>query len=402
MVANLVGLLVAAAFVRWLVLPIPGHGGDVAVVAGWAERLAEVGPWRFYDGGFSIYPALLYLYWPLGVLLDGGTLDVTIKGLSILFDLGLGVVLYRLGLRLGGGPAVGLGCAALYLFNPAVILAGPIWGQIDSAGTLFFLLALWATADRRFGWAGALAVVAGLVKPQFGLALLPLLAVALAEREGRRMALGRLTAGGLATALAVLVPLRLSPIQYLDILGSTAISKPVTSANAFNPWGLLFGFSQPDDWLVWIGAALLVTGLAASLWPLTRRRDLVALLTVGVLLVFSFYFLPTRVHERYLFPSTALLAALVFAVGDTDRRRRAVGYVVFSLAFAAGLVYALLDTTNFSLPPPLADWWLSAPAVWLIGLTLMGSALWWVGELVRRRDQSATGTLSQAATIEPQ
>ena len=38
----------------------------------------------------------------------------------------------------------GLAAASLYLFNPAVILAGPVWGQVDRAGTLAFLGALLA------------------------------------------------------------------------------------------------------------------------------------------------------------------------------------------------------------------------------------------------------------------
>jgi hypothetical protein len=177
------------------------------------------------------------------------------------------------------------------------------------------------------------------------------------------------------------------------MLGSTADMKPVTSANAFNPWGLVLGFSEPDGPLLWVGAAALVIGLALSLLPLRRRRDLATLLAVGTFLVFAFYFLPTRVHERYLFPVTALLVPLVFAGGEPRRWPRLVGYVVLSLSFAAALVYALLDTTHFDLPPPLPDLWLSTPAIWLIGLTLMGSASWWLWELSRD-----AGRLEPAAT----
>jgi hypothetical protein len=382
--ANLIGLLAAAAFVRWLVLPIHGHGGDVAVVADWAERLAVRGPWNFYDGGFSIYPALLYLYWPFGVLFDNGVLEAYLKGQSILFDLAIGVVLFGIG-RSWAGSSVGLTVAALYLFNPAVLLAGPIWGQIDAAGTLVMLGALMATAGRRFGLAGSLAILAGLTKPQFGLVLLPVLAVAYLEpgSGNRWRPIGRALAGGLLTAVVVMLPLRLTPMKLFDQIASTAASKPITSANAFNPWGVFFGFSEPDGLLVWVGAAALLIGLGLALIPLWRRRDLATLLAVGVFLVFAFYFLPTRVHERYLFPATALLAPLVYAAGSGAISGRLIGYATLSLAFAAGLIYALLDTTGFDLPPPLPDLWLSTPAIWVIGLTLMGSAVWWVATLWR-------------------
>ena len=56
----LILLLVVSVAVRVAALQVDGHSGDVQVTAGWAERMAEVGPWRFYEGSGSIYPALLY------------------------------------------------------------------------------------------------------------------------------------------------------------------------------------------------------------------------------------------------------------------------------------------------------------------------------------------------------
>jgi Gpi18-like mannosyltransferase len=336
---------------------------------------------------------MLYFHWPLGLLLDGDQLYFSVKALSIIFDLAIGVVLFRIGRRFAG-PVIGLDCAALFLFNPAVLVAGPIWGQLDSAGTLVILLCLLATDARRFGLAGALAVLALLTKPQFGLVLLPVLVVAFAEpgAGGRIRNLARVTVGGLATAVLVLVPLRLTPTHYWDMIGDTLAGKSVTSAYAFNPWGLLLQFNRPDGDLVYLGAALLLLGLAATLIPLRRRRDLPTLLTVCVFLVFAFYFLPTRVHERYLYPTMALLAPLIFAAGAERYRARLIGYAVSSLAFAAGLVYVLLRTTNFSLPDPFPELWRMGVTRNLLFVIIMGSAIWWIWELSRhpgRRDPSA-------------
>ncbi len=85
----LIVLLVVATALRLLALEVEGHNGDVRVTAGWAERLAEVGPWRFYEGSGSIYPALLYPLWAVGSDLDGDALLLAIKGLSIPFDIAL-------------------------------------------------------------------------------------------------------------------------------------------------------------------------------------------------------------------------------------------------------------------------------------------------------------------------
>jgi hypothetical protein len=152
----------------------------------------------------------------------------------------------------------------------------------------------------------------------------------------------------------------------------------MTSLLAFNPWGLFVGFDKPDDGYVVIGGILLVLGLAGSLVPLLRRRDLPALLAVGACLAFAVYFLPTRAHERYLFHAVAVLAPL--AVMDA---RRLVAYVVLSAAFGLALVYALTRITPFPLPGPMREVVLAAPSVWMIGITLMGSALVWVLLFIR-------------------
>jgi dolichyl-phosphate-mannose-protein mannosyltransferase len=377
----LVGLLVASVAVRVAALQVDGHNGDVRVTAGWAERMAEVGPWRFYEGSGSIYPALLYPLWALGSWLDRDALLLAIKGLSIPFDIALGIGLYALmRRRTGEGPA--LGVAALYLLNPATILAGPVWGQVDSAGTLPYLAALAAVAGRRFGLAGGLAVLATMVKPQFGLVVLPVLIVA--GMRSRAVAswkpIVRAAAGMAGTYLVLAAPLALHPIRYLGLLGDTAVRQPMTSLNAFNPWGLFVGFEVPDGPYVGIGTLLLVLGVAGSLFGLRRRPDLAVVLAVGAALVLAFYFLPTRVHERYLFPALALLAPFALAGW-----RELLSYVALSLGFAASLLYALHETTPFDLPEPWATRVTSDAGVWAIGLVLIASGIAWAWLLVVRR-----------------
>src|SRR5919106_1773428 len=111
-VVALATMLVAAVVTRVLALEVPGHFGDVRVMAGWAERMAEHGSIAFYEGGGSVYPALLYLLWPLGLALDGDALMTAIKALSIPFDVGIGLVLFVV-LARRGQPGHGLLAAGL-------------------------------------------------------------------------------------------------------------------------------------------------------------------------------------------------------------------------------------------------------------------------------------------------
>jgi hypothetical protein len=159
----------------------------------------------------------------------------------------------------------------------------------------------------------------------------------------------------------------------------------MSSANAANLWGLFHGYKKPDGDLVYIGAVLLLIGLTAALLPLLRRQDLWTILAVGAFVVFAFYFLPTRVHERYLFPAMAVLAPLAAANWSVF-----VLYLLMTAAFAASMVYALVDTTPFTFWPWLEDLvTLPVARIW-ISLTLIATAATLVVLLLAHRPSGVT------------
>ena len=363
-------LLIAGLAIRLFVLGAKGHYGDVLVNGRWADNMAQYGPADFYRHDSALYPALLYAFWPIGAFLDGAAQVRAVKGLSIPFDLAIGVVVYLIGRRMVG-PWRALVAPAVYLLNPAVLLAGPVWGQVDAAGALAYLLALWALAARRWATAGALAVLALLIKPQYGLVLLPFAMVSILQwRASRSLAsVVRPLLGGAAAYAVVAIPLHMNPITYLGRVVGAGSFKEMSSANAANLWGLFHGYKKPDGDLVYIGAVLLLIGLTAALLPLLRRQDLWTVLAVGAFVVFAFYFLPTRVHERYLFPAMAVLAPLAAANWSVFG-----AYLLMTAAFAASMLYALVDTTSFTFWPWLEDLvTLPVARIW-ISLTLIATA----------------------------
>ncbi|MEX2136302.1 MAG: hypothetical protein WEB29_04975 [Chloroflexota bacterium] len=367
---TLAALLAAGLAIRLAVLDTTGHYGDAEVNGRWADRMAIYGPWDFYRHDGALYPALLYAYWPIGVLLDGVAQARAVKGLSIPFDLAIGVVTYVAARRMVG-PVRGLVAPAIYIFSPAVLLAGPVWGQVDAAGTLAYLLALLALAGRRFAMAGACAVLALLVKPQFGLVLLPVAVVAIVQWRATRsvVPIVRSALGGAAAYLVVALPLRMDPISYIGRVIGAGSFKEMSSANAANIWGLFHGYKKPDGDLVYIGAVLLVLGLTAAVLPLLRRQDLRMILAGGAFVIFAFYFLPTRVHERYLFPAMAVLAPLAAANWSVFA-----AYLLMTAGFTASMLYALVDTTPFTFWPWLEDLvTLPVARIW-ISLTLIATA----------------------------
>jgi hypothetical protein len=333
-----------------------GHRGDLIAMTNWSTGMAHNGLAYYAAGGTGNYPAVLWLLWPLGYL-DPAWQLLAIRGLSIPFDLATGWLIYR-SVRAECGERAGLAGAAFWLLNPAVIIAGPLWGQVDAIGALPMLAAI-VLAQRRPAVAGACAALAILVKPQFAIgALIVGLVVIRSPSRGIRTALA-----ALGTAAAVLLPLGLTPPAYASLLTASADQYSLASSYAFNVWGAIFGFHTPDGGLAMIGAAAFVTAVALIIWTRRRRRDLAGLLATGVLIGLALYFIPTRVHERYLYGAVALLALLA----GMERRLRW-PFLTLSGLFAFSLLYSL-EGTRFGVS-------LSALDIAAVSVAMMVTATW--------------------------
>ena len=354
------GAFLLRLLVAFVLFPDSGHRSDLQILTDWAHELAANGPGAFYrpdSGYFADYPPVyLSVLWLTGTLgrawsatFGGG--DVTpamIKLPFMLADLGAGAFVMLLGRRLFGGRAGRIG-AAVFLFNPAVILVSTIWGQNDSIATMVALAAAWLLVSGRTEWAAAAAVVAMLVKFQYGI-VIPIVAIVGLKRhllgsssdaafdgrrEPRRVAL---SVGAALLALVVTcLPFGLVPFDpgnpsyslFHRFVGASHAFPGITQ-NAFNLWmnpvfdivrvgpgGLTEGHVVDDAAVAlsigavgltwqWIGNLLFVAAVAAALLVLRRRDDGPAIAFVALAIAVAFFALPTRVHERYLYPALAL------------------------------------------------------------------------------------------------
>jgi predicted membrane-bound dolichyl-phosphate-mannose-protein mannosyltransferase len=248
--------------------------------------------------------------------------------------------------------------------SPAAIFAGPYWGQVDAVGSLPLFAALVAAGRGRWATAGALAALAAMVKPQFGVSVVVIGVAVLIEliRFGRWQPVVRVGVSGVVTALALGAPFRAGPAELFDLVKKASETYPYTSLYAFNVWSVVGDFWKPDDAFLGYGAVLLAVGFLLSCVPLWWRRDTATFLAAGALAAGAFYFLPTRAHERYLFPVLVLLLPLAAV-----RARLLWPYVALSLGFALTLFFAFtrypqndlkspqwLETTLFSRPGQIA------------------------------------------------
>lgn len=367
-------LIVIGVVLRLVVTRAQGFPSDVGTFMAWAEKLAAVSPGRFYEPGyFTDYPpAFLYVLWLLGRLFDGDVLRFAVKAVSIPADIGIVLLIVPLVRRYAGNGAAIL-ATGIWMLQPAPIFAGPYWGQVDAVGTVPFLAALLAAGARRWGIAGVLAGLATMTKPQFGLVLGVIIIAAAIEliraRDWRPLLWSAVSA--LATMEVLALPFGMTPGAFLGLVRSASETYPYSSLYAFNGWSIALDFWTYDaQWFV-PGGILLLIGLLACAVPLWRRRDTAALLAVGAATVMAFYFLPTRAHERYLFPALALL--LPFAV---TRRRMLAPYLVLALGFFVTLYFAFTRYPQNDLQAPA---WLDASVFARNGqialaLLLMGTA----------------------------
>ena len=413
--AILIVLALGLALRLILAYALPGSGFQVDLQAFtfWASNLATHGPFGFYERDFfhDYTPGYLYILWVIGLIdqVLPGPMGDLIKLPAIIADIVLGWVVWSMARELGAGRWAALLGGAIVVANPISWFDSVLWGQVDSVGVVFLLLALRELWRGRSERAAVLTVIAAIVKPQLGI-LVPLVAAVTIRRAlwpaggyGHEAAPGTadgppwgrstlawerrirgplriVTTGlaGLLTAVFMSAGFGLSIVDLVEQVGTAAATYPYLSVNAYNPWALASldgaGVAASGQWVcdvvippgpaapqcpvafqfgtvpaLVVGTGLLLASVLAVTLAVARRPDRRTMLVGLAVLALVFFVVPTRVHERYLFPFFAM-GALLLAVSPRWR----VAYVLLSLATLANMYVVL--TTLYPGNPGISDW----------------------------------------------
>ncbi len=226
---------------------------------------------------------------------------------------------------------------------------------------------------------------------------------------------------GFLTAVVLCFPFGLSVLEpgrngglfhsgLIDQIFKTAGGYPYASVNAYNPWALAsvdgVGVAANGQWAcdtlipnpaaggtfcpdavmigpfeaVLVGAVLLAAAFLIVSLVVARRPTPLAILTGVTILAIAFFILPTRVHERYLFPLIAVGAILA---GISIRWR--ITYVVLSLTTFLNMYVVL--TTLYPNNPGIDDWLgigagvRGTSGVTLVALAALAASLWAFAQL---------------------
>jgi Gpi18-like mannosyltransferase len=316
----LITVLAVSLLVRLLLFPLPGYTVDINDFLSWFSTAATHGIRPFYsDTGWTDYPPFnVYIFWFFGSIANAaskaGISAVNIVKLAPnLFDIGTAVLIYVF-VRKQASFKLAIAATALYTFNPAVIYDAAVWGQYDAVYTFFLVLSLMLALRSKPLFSAAAYALGILTKPQ-GIALAPLIAFLIYKKNGLREMLVSVLVFA-ATVFVVILPFNWvgSPISFLTNIYFVAYKGyPYTSINAFNLWGLISGMWVPDGNLYILGWALFAAFTAFTLYILNKRfktsSEFLAVYAAFMLL-FAFFMLPTRIHERYLFPAISVLALM--------------------------------------------------------------------------------------------
>lgn len=357
---KIIYLLFIGLMIRLILATQPGFKIDMDAWFAWAIRLTDLGFPKFYSQEVwtNYTPGYFYVLYLLGLIktllnLSSDHFQYLLKIPSIISEIAIAKILFdQIYPTAKKWAYIG---SALVLLNPVFIFNSAIWGQIDGFLTLFLLLAVINLEKGKLIYSSFLLGISFLIKPQT-IFIAPAILLHLITTFKLKNLL-KITIPGLIIILVLSAPFFKFPI----VPGLVALVKnmigdyPYNSMFAYNFWGI-FGFWINDS-LKWMGITIHDWGYLLLLiyWLIIIYQSLkkrISVLTLSTLSLLSFYYLPTRVHDRYLYP------ALVFLILVAIRRKSKVLVIlagVLSLIHLINLyqVYIYYDVFYLKMFVPL-------------------------------------------------
>lgn len=345
-----------------------GYGADLGYWYDWTKQLAGHG-YKNFNGNYP--PVYLHWIYLIGNLLDYFKIPIENSDLLKFFwvtpvffsHLLLVGLVHKLLVRANANTNFHLCLMLLVAFNPALIINGPIWGQVDLLPSCLALSAIYLHFSSRYAY---------LMIPIFTLALLtklqmicfaPVVAILFFQKIKQHLV-------GILLALLIIVLVflpfywvdyhkQIFKQAYLDTLGQY----PVITMNAANIWIWLIGNNAPDNiqivsnlhpWFpesiskakyfgmfLFSSLCLMVFIVGIHQFNLIKRKVNEQILLsstyfYAMVCALAFFALLPAMHERYIFP--AAVAALLFSASKTKQ----LGYpVLLSLVASLNMLIIL-------------------------------------------------------------
>lgn len=356
-------LILSGFLIRLIFASFPGFHVDTDTFFAWSVRAFDLGLSNFYskDVWTNYTPGMIYLFYLLGAVRELFSISdqyfyFVLKLPSIISDLGLAYLIYLV-LSKVTSKRMALYGLAFCLFNPVLIFNASIWGAFDGFMTLFLFLSVYYLAQKKLILASIFFGVSLLVKPQ-AIAIAPVFVFWLLFTYSRKTIVNnflKLSLPGIIAIFILSLPFFLSDplFGFLNLFVQMAQDYKANSLFAYNLWGI-FGF--------WIDDSTFLGPLSYQTWGILllavfwiyffilfykkKISDVYTLATLGFL---AFFFLPTRVHERYLFSAIPFLILISVYLKN---RILIICTVLLSLLHTINLYYVYIYYNEFYLQLP--------------------------------------------------
>ena len=315
----LILLLLFGFLIRIMFSHLPGFKFDIDTNFAWAIRLNEVGFSNFYSNKIwtSYTPGFLYILAFLGYLktliqIPDSYFFVVLKLPSIIGEIIMGYVAYLIipnKYKLWKNIAL-----ILILFNPAFIFNSAVFGQFDGLFSLVLLISVYSLIQRKLISSSIFYALAFILKPQ-AVIVIPVYLFYLIENFSIKNIIKLILPGAVTTTISFLP---FFPANFLNgpvnLVLNILNTYPYASIFAYNFWGIL-NFWIPDNRLFlninyqnWGFIFLGVFWLIIAYFHIRIKK--LSVFTLAAISALSFFFLLTRMHERYLYPGLVFLIIL--------------------------------------------------------------------------------------------
>lgn len=385
----LICILSLGLLLRFLFIPNPGFEADVAFWKGWGLAAADKGVVWSMQNTNNNYPTpfaytlggMVHLYRLLGGNphnFDDYWSNTNLRFLfvsklpAILADIGIFCVILWIGKKrsrfnLPGSANLYAGMAILYFLNPIAIMDGSWWGQVDSLGVVYFLLAVVTLLYKKPFLAGVIFMFAMMTKLQ-NMIYGPLFFAFIWAEFGLIHLIQSIAGSGLAFfGLNIEFFLNKNMNRVISSLIDNYDYFPYMSLHAYNPWWIVAGGRgmQMSDKFLSIGImtakSIGTIGFAASYLiailqiaasslkniflpykksahPLFQSSMRYFYLFLGLTIVnLGFFLFQTQSHERYAFPVIAFSLFLLPFLSKTKQHIFIIGYILFSTLYFLNL-----------------------------------------------------------------
>lgn len=363
-------LLLSGFLLRLIFATFPSFHIDADTNFAWSLRVVELGFGKFYapDVWTNYTPGMIYVFYVLGVLknlfsLSSDQFYLLLKIPSILTDVTLGFFVYKQLLKTATRRIafVGLG---LCLFNPIFIFNSSIWGAFDAPLTLFTFISIYFLSEakksssayylarRKLILSSIFIGIALLIKPQ-AIALTPVFGLFILKNFSISNIL-KLSIPALLVVIILSLPFfpRDPIFGFFNLFITMAQDYKGNSLFAYNTWGM-FGFWIEDStnlgflsYRVW---GLLLLSLFWIFFYMLFFKSKFDAFTLSTLAFLAFFFLPTRVHERYLFSA---IPFLVLTALQFKSKILIVSLILLSALHTINLYYVYVYYNEFYLKLP--------------------------------------------------